>query len=420
MVAVALLTAVAVDLAYQARVSIHIAANGRDELRAQALARGAVALGRLVLHFQTKLDEAAGRGQALAGAVTGGPAPASTMPRPQLWKMVPVDSLLVTNLFGGGGGSGEDRPKAGGKGAASGQGAPPGRGSGTSPAPARPEGPAPGSVDPDGHFQALLDDEDRKINLQFEGTGDLPGARVAAFMALVEERRWDFLFDREDANGQRTSRTDLAVHLNDWVDEDQVQSSWTGNLQKPFEPGFGDENFAYDRGAERYKAKNARFDSLDELFLVTGISDAFMAAFGDRLTVYLSRDSRMNVNASDPQELLRNARIMADPQQQPILSDPTFAERLQKSVRELSMGGFMSLTPYQFAQVLEGMGLSVNAIYRQANNVDQRGGFTDKSRVFRVRGVATVGQVEKAVEAVVTFDPAQSAQLGRLLHWREE
>jgi len=61
--------------------------------------------------------------------------------------------------------------------------------------------------------------------------------------------------------------------------------------------------------------------------------------------------------------------------------------------------------------------------YRQAN-VDQKGGFTDRSMVFRVRGVATVGQVEKAVEAVVTFDPAQAreqaTQLGRLLHWREE
>jgi general secretion pathway protein K len=420
MVAVALLTAVAVDIAYQARVSIHIAANGRDELRAQALARGSVALGRLVLHFQNQLDEAAGRGQALAGAVTGGPAAASSMPRPQLWKMVPIDSLLVANLFGGGG---EDRPKAGGKGGATGQGAPAGHDAGTSPAPARPEGPGPGSVDTDGHFQALLDDEDRKISVQFDSVGETLAAQVASYLALVEERHWDFLFDREDAGGQRTSRTDLMVHLQDWVDADQVQASWTGNPQKPFEPGFGDENFAYDRGPERYKAKNARFDSLDELFLVTGVSDAFMAAFGDRLTVYLDKNAKMNVNASDPQELLRRATVMADPKLQPILSDPTFAERLQKSVRELSMGGFVSITSVQFAQILQAMGLSVNASYRQAN-VDQKGGFTDRSRVFRVRGVATVGQVEKAVEAVVTFDsaqaPAQAAQLGRLLHWREE
>jgi len=61
MVAVALVTAVAVELAYQTRVSLRIAGNARDELRALALARGSVGLGRLVLHFQARLDETAGQ-----------------------------------------------------------------------------------------------------------------------------------------------------------------------------------------------------------------------------------------------------------------------------------------------------------------------------------------------------------------------
>jgi len=344
------------------------------------------------------------------------------MPRPQLWKLVPVDSLLVANLFGGGW-SEEGRP--GGAGPGGGHAAKAGAGGGRA---AAPEGQAAGGgpAAPEGHFKAVLDDEDRKINAQLDAldVGGLQGARLESLLALVGDRRWDFLFDQEDANGQRTSRTDLAAHLKDWVDDDQVQSSVTGLVDRPFEAGFGDENFVYDRGPDRYKAKNARFDSLDELFLVTGVSDSLMAAFGDRLTVYLGKNSKMNVNADDPEELLRNARIMASPPQQPILSDPTFGERLQKSVREISMGGFLSLTPYQFAQLLETMGLTVNAIYQRATNTDQRGGFTDRSRVFRVRGVATVGSVEKAVEAVVTFDPdqarEQAGQLGKLLHWREE
>jgi general secretion pathway protein K len=428
MVAVALVTAAAVDLAYQARVSLRIAGNARDELRAQSLARGSVALGRLVLHFQARLDESSGRTAALLGTLgaTGGTGVAGAIgaaaqqaaagvPRPQLWRLVPVDSVLTSNLFGSGWSDGGTA--AGGAGAAR-----------RPAAQAAPEGlpPAPGAGGPDGAFKAIIDDEDRKVNVQLDAldVGGLQGARLESFLALVGDRRWDFLFDREDAGGQRTSRTDLAVHLKDWVDDDQAQSSVTGLMERPFEAGFGDENFAYDRGPDRYKAKNARFDSLDELFLVTGVSDAFMAAFGDRLTVYLGRNSRMNVNADDPEELLRNARIMANPPLQPILSDPTFAERLQKSVRELTMGGFLAMSPYQFAQLLETMQLTVNASYLQAANTDQRGGFTDRSRVFRVRGVATVGTVEKSVEAVVTFDPdqarEQASQLGRLLHWREE
>ena len=303
MVAVALVTAAAVDLAYQARVSLQIAANARDELRAQALARGSVALGRLVLHLQTRLDESAGRGAALAaslGPAGAAAAAAAAVPRPQIWRLVPVDSDLVGNLFGG------------------------------DEAPAGPEAPRGG---PTGRFSAAIDDEDRKVNVQLDALaqGGLQGAQLESFLALVADRKWDFLFDREDAAGQRTTRTDLAVHLKDWVDEDQAQSALTGNPAAPFEAGFGDENFYYDRGRDRYKAKNARFDSLDELYLVTGVSDAFMAAFGDRLTVYLSRNSQMNVNADDPEELLRNARIMADPPLQPALSDPAFPERLQKA-----------------------------------------------------------------------------------------
>jgi general secretion pathway protein K len=404
MVAVALVTAVAVELAYQARVNLRIAGNARDELRAQALARGSVAFGRLVLRFQARLDDAGGRSAALLGtlgqAALKGQAgqQAAATPRPQIWRMVPIDSALVGNLFGGGDLADDRAPEGTGR--------------------------APGGGD--GTFKATLEDEDRKVNVQFDAldVGGLQGARLEAFLALVADRRWDFLFEREDANGQRTSRTDLAVHLKDWVDEDQVLSSVTGLAERPFEAGFGDENFVYDRGPDRYKAKNARFDSLDELFLVTGASDAFMGAFGDRLTVYLGKNSKMNINADDLEELARNARIMAFPPLQPVLSDPTFATRLQKAVRELSMNGFIAVSPYQFAQLLESMGLAVNATYLQAANADQRGGFTDRSRVFRVRGLATVGSVEKAVDAVVTFDPdqarEQASDLGRLLHWREE
>jgi general secretion pathway protein K len=410
MVAVALVTAVAVELAYQTRVSLRIAGNARDELRALALARGSVAMGRLVLHFQSRLDEAAGRTSAQlatlgsgatgpAGAVAGalGKQAAAAVPRPQIWKLVPVDSALVANLFGGGGWAADKSP----------------------------EGQAPRSAAglPDGSFKAVIEDEDRKVSAQLDALQGVQAARLEAFLSLVGDRRWDFLFEREDARGQKTSRTDLAVHLLDWVDDDTAQSAVTGLPNKPFEPGFGDENFAYDRGPDRYKAKNAAFDSLDELFLVTGVSDAFMAAFGDRLTVYLGKSAKMNVNADDPEELLSRARIMVGSASHPAFSDPTFAARLQKSVRELSQGGFLSITPEQFAQLLEQLGLPVNPDCLKAN-ADQRCSFSDRSRVFRVRGVATVGAVEKSIEAVVTFDPdqarEQASQLGRLLHWREE
>src|SRR5512136_2169154 len=69
---VAIVTVLATELAYDTRVSLQIAANARDELRATQQAQGAVAVARLVLHFQQRLDSAGGAaGQLVAGLAQG-------------------------------------------------------------------------------------------------------------------------------------------------------------------------------------------------------------------------------------------------------------------------------------------------------------------------------------------------------------
>lgn len=70
---VAIVAVLATELAYDTRVSLQIAANARDELRASHQARGAVALSRLVLHFQQRLDAA---GNAASQIVSGAQATA--------------------------------------------------------------------------------------------------------------------------------------------------------------------------------------------------------------------------------------------------------------------------------------------------------------------------------------------------------
>jgi general secretion pathway protein K len=321
-----------------------------------------------------------------------------SIPSIQVWKLVPIDSALAGHLFPG-------------RGAAKGSDA---------------EVPAPrvGGVKPGG-FSATIDDEDRKVNAQLDGnaSGGLLAGQLASFMALIADRRWDPLFEREDANGVKQNRNELAANLKDWVDDDTQQSALTGLPSKPFENGFGDENYIYDRGPERYKAKNARFDSMDELYLVAGFSDLHMAAFGERLTVYMGRDAKMNVNTDDPAELLRNAQIMADPPIQPIFSDQTFPARLLAAVKLVRMGGFITMTSPQFAAVLASLGVGVNTIYSNPGN-SAGGAFTDRSFVFRIRGQGSSGAVVKNIEAVVTFEPSQARDdandLGRTIHWREE
>jgi general secretion pathway protein K len=393
LVSVAVLTALAVDLAYQSRVSLNIAANARDELRAHYLARSGVAMGRLVLSFQQKLDAAMGQTAAI--------------PRVQLWNLVPVDQSLVDGLFSG-------VPAAPSKFAT------------------QEQRPAPGGA----RFDAQIDDEGRKVNAQFfgfvTGTDQKLRLRVQSLYQLICDSRWDTLFDREDANGQRTTREDLLVRLRDYVND--VERSSTLRIgggasaqcgllvsQPPFEDAFGDRNQPYDRGEERYKVKGSAMDSLDELYLVAGIGDAFMAAFGDSLTVYLRSGDGLNVNTTEKDKLLVAAGLAANPPGQPALLDPEFANRLVKLVRERTLNGILSITPKELGGLIAAAGVTVNQNLLEGPNSP----FTDRSKVFRIRATGKAGIVRSSIDAVVRLEEQkrpgdQLAVPGQVIHWREE
>ncbi|WP_242394504.1 type II secretion system protein GspK [Anaeromyxobacter oryzisoli] len=439
MVAIAILTALAADVAYDNQVRLRIAANGRDALRAEALARSAVNLSRLVLAFQAQIDQSAqamcsatasltatgqtatAAGQTATGQTATGQtatdqaatSQAAACPRVQIWSVIPVSSGLVQALFGGGASPGHAAAPEGGARAAAAFG------------------------DFQGAFEARIEDEGAKVNLQFDSmlaqTGTLP-LQVESYLRLVCDPRWDPLFEREDANGQRTTRQELAAYLRDWADEDKTSSALAASFPgggacnfvlaaNPFEQGFGDEGAAYDRGSDPYRPKNARLDSVDELYLVAGVSDAFMAAFGDAVTVYQPADAGLNVNSSRPEDELRIARLMADPAAAALVSDPAFPDRLHKALMDVRMGGFLTLSPSQFAAVVTGLGVPVRAEYATGSTKN----LTDRSFAYRIRATGAVGDVEEKIDAVVTFDPQKNADPqagkplpGRLIHWREE
>jgi general secretion pathway protein K len=308
---------------------------------------------------------------------------------------------------------GPERPRGTGSGAAGGGGAP-GKG-------------APAATPPTGtSFQATIEDEDRKVNVaQLAGLSTVAAPQLQRFLLLVRDPRYDVLFDREDANGNRFTRKDVAVALKDWVDEDATTSGIGVNPASPFENGFGDENQYYDRGDDRYRAKNSRFDSLDELYMLAGIGDAFMAAFGDQLTVYPDVNAQTNINTSDPNQMLVNALLMSDPPgvPQPPLLDPAFPQKIDLALRLARPIPFMTITVQQFATVLQALGVKVQPIFLQGQNTDTRSAFGNRSSTFTIRATGRAGEVEKTIEAVVTTDDRAgglATDLGRLIHWRED
>jgi general secretion pathway protein K len=425
MVAVAILTALSVQLAYDTRVELQIAGNARDQLRAEYLAKSGVALSRLVLSLQEQIDGATQPSPGVSSSAKGASKlpVALAMPSIRLWSVVPVSSGLVQALFGGGGA--------------------PAATAAAEPESAPQDGPRaePLAVarfgDFDGAFAATIEDEGSKVNAQLDAldmSGRL-GPQVVGLWQLVCDPRWDLLFDREDANGQRVSRQDLVMHLRDWADDDDRTSTLVAGFPgpacmilsppNPFEPGFGDEDAPYDRGDDRYKAKSARFDSLEELHLVAGVTDAFMAAFGNRLTVYVPREAKRTIDPMNPAGLLELAMAIADPPGQPILYDPEFATLLQRTVLAQSMGGLLGLSGAQFAQLVVALGVQVSAA--ASDPASPQNFLGDRSSVYRIRATGAAGDVEAHIDAVVSFDPTQTRggpppgqNAGRLIRWREE
>ena len=187
-------------------------------------------------------------------------------------------------------------------------------------------------------------------------------------------------------------------------------------MRRPFVNGFSDENAAYSRYEPRYKAKNSRFDSLEELFMVRGVNDRFMAAFGDRLTVWPDINSKLNVNTDDPQQMLTNILIAAANANDPALRDPRLLQTILQEIQIRKMFSFFGMSAQDFVSILQANGIRLRPEIdpRQGGNATNLFGST--SDTFRITATGRVGRTEKQVTAVVRYDDA----MGKMLYWKED
>lgn len=436
-ISIAILTALAVDFAYTTRVDLQLAANQRDEVRAYYLARSAIGLSRLLMRFQKQLDQAPLGGLNL-GSLASNPAVAPLLQQAgvsqadlaqlaggggmpgmgggglalQLWKMARVDCQMLQGLVASDDGT-ESKPKSG---------------SSTKFAFDDEFPELAGEMKTrsfggfNGCFLAQIQDEEEKLNLNKLDSGALSGmAVVPRFLDLFGDKRFEFLYEKEDANGTKLTAPDTLIALHDWMDADNVAAALniTGQAgQDPFVPGFSDENSVYDRYTPRYKAKNAPFDTLDEAYLVGGVNDRFMAAFRDRLTVYPDINSRLNVNTDDPLMLYVAILSVADPiRMDPRLRDPLFIDQVIQKIRLARMYALfpgIGMSVQDFVSVVQAAGVPVNAAI--GNNVAGNRFVGDKTNTWSIKAVGEAGEVQKTIHAVVRADGA----LGKLVYWREE
>ena len=423
---IAILTSIGVDFSYQSRVSLKLAENLRDETRAFYLARSAVNISRLLLHFQKQVDQMGGQltqglqtllqqgqqkpvtpvTQPVQGQAIAGQAAPSQGLGIRLWEIVPIDSnafsMLLSGEVAGLGKIAANEPEPG---------APP-------PPTERAPQVAHAFMGFDGSFHSKIVDENSRINVQnLDNVGNAPLAALIQLRAMMSDPKYDFIFNEEDANHDKVSRDDVILAMKDWIDIDETGTAIDPtNTVNPFVNGYSDENSAYDRYDPRYKAKNARFDSLEELCMVRGVNDRFMAAFGDRLTIWPDLASKLNINTDDPQQMLTNILIAAARPDDPALRDPRLLQTILQEIQLRKMFSFFGLSAQDFVSILQANGVRIRPEIDPRMNGNAANFFGSTSDTFRITGIGNVGRIEKKVTAVVRYDDT----MGKLLYWKEE
>jgi general secretion pathway protein K len=270
----------------------------------------------------------------------------------------------------------------------------------------------------EGCFLATITDEEEKLNVhRLAGLSQYALPTAARMMEMLGDKRFEFIFNRDDANKVRVTPPEVVIALKDWVDEDETQSAINlADPVNPFASGFASEDSHYDRFDLRYEAKNARFDSLDELYRVHGVTDMFMAAFRDRLTVYPDINSAPNINTDDPILMALAIQSVAAPTPpDPRLQDPVFLNEVITRIRTARMFSFMGMSVQDFKAVVQSAGVNVNQSIGAGTSTNSPL-VSDKSNTFTIKSVGEAGSVQKTLTAVVKLDDS----LGKLLYWREE
>ncbi len=435
----ALMISLVSEFTYGTTVDAAQAANARDELRAHYLARSSVNLSRLLIKIQQRFVEpvmtqarqllqsfTGGTGTGTAGGAAG----ASAAPSP-----LAGISLRVTDyagpLMGFFSGS---KDEVAGLGSMIGLDTTGVKGLGLK----------------SGRFDAQITAEDGKIDIAC-GSGMVSDKNKQMVVyrllsGLMYSRRFDRLFSEADATGQFVTRPEVARALIDWADGDEQMF--------PAEGASGAEDYRYDARADRYRAHDSSYDTIEEIKLVRGVSESFMEAFAPHLTVYASdADCKVNVgaitnkNGGDCTPLLMGlvrAAAISDPSKPPsdpsILDDKLLYPIASVACDRASSAGFDSLQTianlmsnpqtavlpddprYKIFQGMRPIKIDQGELARIAK--------VSSPRVYRIVATGESGRVKRKITAIVdtqrvlenplTLNPASEKAAGVLQYWREE
>lgn len=152
--------------------------------------------------------------------------------------------------------------------------------------------------DETGDFNVHVIPEAGRLNIN-TFNGNVSQEQLYEFCMMMASPEYNDLFDLQSGDEVKVSRMELLSAIIDWADTDSEKTYI--NDQCVLEEPSGDESSLYDAQRKKYKVKNAKYTTLDELYEVAGFNDDLMEVFGETLTVYPVE--KINVNLASAKVL---------------------------------------------------------------------------------------------------------------------
>lgn len=243
----------------------------------------------------------------------------------------------------------------------------------------------------DGDFYAEISDENSKYSVNYFSNKFKTETIKLNLISLFNQPEYKTFFEETRENEQVISPEEVAAAIQDWVDSDDERSG--------FYSGAEDDRYLYLK--KPYRNKNGVFSSPEELYMIYGVDDDLMSAFGDSLTIYGSNE--ININTCD-ENVLRSIifGVVKDIPQTYLLPYSQEMNQLVNLIIEAR-----TVSPFgnanEFYQLLNSMeGIKVD------NSLKNRFKLTTKSTYFKITSYGSVDGVVQKATAVINTDNMSS------------
>jgi general secretion pathway protein K len=381
--AILMLTVLVTEIAHAAVVRVQLAAQHRDDVKAEALAYGGVAFHRLILIA----SKAIGRNEMFAMI-----APMFGSNAQELWQAIPfVDTRMMRLLFVTDSTvDGEELQTAKEEGLTEEQVA-----ASREPASALKHN----FLDFDGDFRSEVRDEERWINV-----GNLTGATLGDLLVTPAAMQLMALFSTESTQDylydNNLVKEELIANLVDWTDADDMRLYQGGNEDAP-----------YARLDDPYRPKNGPFDSRDEIRLVDGWHrDGVWERVGRELTIYGA--GKVNVNTATEPVLKGLLMAYYNGVATELTVQPTVDELIKLRGAPIDEGGLYFASGKHFFDTITTGNYGVPMLNLKP---ELQQAVMVTSNVFRLTSVGEVGDARAEIHVVMDFskDPT-----GRIVFWK--